>query len=386
MTNLKSLCLFLLAVFAFSACTNNDPIQARRDLLGPGDYGQIRATRLAPQPGDTSLSEILNTGFSFNLIAGNLAGTQSRFLIRFQGFSGTVKKAELILPIHLIMGSGTEYAPTVHRVTGEWQEDSVTATKFNQQFDPAPVGIPRSVGLDSLRKNVDKDTLWFELDSTVVQNWIADSTQNLGLLVDLPSSDLLVEYHSRQSITAAPRLKLVLSRSTGTDTTRFFAASADASIFTRTAVLPDDRLYLGNGERFQTYLAFSPLDSIPADATINRAELQLTIDSTYTLNNQDGFPFVTYVVDSITTTNPLSFKLGLPLTSGTGLLVPSDQTLRLSLTGVVQDWLLRPSANRGLVLQPFGPSRDLLRLAFFAGRSDPDRAPRLLIDYTIPPK
>lgn len=386
MTNLKALLLSLLAVLLLSSCTNNDPIQARKDLLGPGDYGQILATRLTPQGNDTSISKIQNAGRGSYLLAGNLAGTQSQFLIRFDGLSGTVKKAQLVLPIHLFMGTGNDFAPTVHRVTGAWQEDSVTAEKFNNQFEAGTVGNPISVVLDSLRKNVDKDTLWFEMDTTLVKTWIADTTQNLGLLVNTPAQDLLVEYHSRHSLTAVPRLKLVLSQSTGRDTTRYFGASADAFIFTRTNILEPERFYLGNGEQFQTYFAFTPGDSISTNATINKAELQLFIDSTNTVNNQDGFAFVTYVVDSILSNNPLEFKLGLPLSSGTGFISTTDQTLKISLTALVQDWMLRPEANRGFVVQSLTPTRDLLRIACFADRNRPELAPRLLIDYTVPPK
>lgn len=392
MKKTKLLLLSLLGVSLFSACTNNDPIQARKDLLGPEDYGQIRATRLIAQGSDTSLGKIANVGRSIYLVAGNLATTQSRFLIRFNGFTGTVKKAQLALPIHLFMGAGTDFSPTIHRVTGNWQEDSVTADKFNNQFDPATAGTPISVALDSLRKNTDKDTLWFNIDSTLVQSWIADTTNNFGLLVNSSAPDLLVEYHSRNGITKVPRLKLLLTQSTGRDTTLSFAASADASIFTRSGILPTDRLYLGNGEQWQTYLKFTPLDSIPANATINRAELQLSIDSTNTLLNADGMTLSVYVVKSIESTGELKFILddpndvNDPLLVGAGVVLPADQTLKITLRTLTQSWILEPEKNFGILLESVSPTRDLSRVAFFGGHLDPERAPRMQIDYTIPPK
>lgn len=386
MTNLKLLLLSFFALLLLSACTNNDPIQARRDLLGPGDYGRILATSLMPQGNDTSFGKIENAGRGVYLVAGNLAGTQSQFLMRFTGLSGTVKTAQLVLPIHLVAGTGLDFSPSMHRVTGDWQEDSVTAVKFNEQYDRLTVGTPVFGPLDSLRKNTDKDTLWFDIDSTLVQTWIADSTQNLGLLVNAQAPDLLAEFHSRHSLTKVPRLKLVLSQSTGRDTTRFFAPSADAFIFTRTATLPPDRLYLGNGERFQIFFSFTPRDSISDNATINRAELQLSVDSTYSLSTADGFSFLTYLVDSVASVDPLEYKLGQLVISATGFVPNTDRTVRISLTSLVQDWMLRPEANRGFVIQSISPSRDVTRLAFFADRSRPELAPRLLIDYTVPPK
>lgn len=386
MTNLKLLLLALFTLLLLSACTNNDPIQARRDLLGTGDYGRILATNLMPQGNDTSFGKIENVGRGVYLVAGNLAGTQSRFLMRFEGLSGTVKKAQLVLPVHLIAGAGLDFSPSVHRVTGAWQEDSVTSVKFNEQYDRLPVGVPAFVSLDSLRKNTDKDTLWFNLDSTLVQAWIADSTQNFGLLINAQAPDLLAEFHSRHSLTAVPRLKLVLSQSTGVDTTRFFAASADAFIFERTVTLPSDRLYLGNGENFQIFFSFSPRDSISENATINRAELQLAIDSTYSLSTLDGLSFLSYVVDSVKSSDPLEYQLGTLVLSATGYIANTDRTVRIPLTSLVQDWMLRPTFNRGFVLLPVSPSRDVSRFAFFADRNNPELAPRLLIDYTVPPK
>ncbi len=392
MRKLKFVFVPLLTILWFSACTNNDPIQARRDLLGPDDYGQIRATRLIAQGSDTSLGKIENVGRSIYLISGNLATTKSQFLIRFGGFTGTVKKAQLALPIHLFMGPGTNFSPTIHRVTGNWQEDSVTAEKFNNQFDPATVGTALAVALDSLRKNTDKDTLWFNLDSTLVQNWIADSTNNFGLLVNLPAPDLLVEYHSRNGIVKVPRLKLVLTQSTGSDTTRFFAAHSDASIFTRAGILPSDRLYIGNGEQLKTYLKFTPLDSIPANATINRAELQLSIDSTNSILNQDGITLSVYVVKSIENTGELKFNLDDPADEndpflvGAGIVLPVDQTLKINVRSLVQDWILRPDKNLGVLMESVSLTRDLSRVAFVGSHLVPDQAPRLVIDYTIPPK
>ncbi len=386
MTNLKLLLLSLLFVLLFSACTNNDPIQARKDLLGPGDYGRILALQLASLGSDTSLGKVENAGRGFYLVAGNLKGVQSQFLIRFAGFSGAVKKAQLALPIHLFTGAGNDFSPSVHRVTGNWQEDSVTAAKFNSQFDPATVGTRLSVGLDSLRKNSDKDTLWFNLDSTLVQSWIADTTMNFGLLINSPAPELLVEYHSRHGASKVPRLKLVLTQSTGRDTTLFFAANADAAIFSRTLALPEDRFYIGNGEQFKTYLAFAPLDTIPSNATINHAELRLSIDTTLSINSRDGFNFAVDSVLAISDSNAtLKFTVGfLPITLSSVL--ATDQTLTLNLTTLTQSWLLLPDKNRGLLIQSTNPTRNLSRVAFFADRNRPELAPRLLIDYTLPPK
>jgi hypothetical protein len=401
MTNLKLLSLPLLGVLLYSACTNNDPIQARRDLLGPGDYGQIRALSLTPLGSDTSFGKIENTGFSFYLLAGNLDGAQSQSLLLFdkkalagfQSVAGVFKQTQLLLPIHLVAGEGQDYAPTLHRVTGAWEESAVTAEKFNHQIDPLSIGVASFVSLDSLRKLDNKiDTLWFNIDSAAVKTWIADTSQHLGVVVRAESPEVLMEFFSRHSVSSVPRLKVVLTRSTGTDTTLFANVSADAFIFTRTLSLPSERYYLGNGESFQTYLAFA-LDSLPAKATINRAELQLALDTTLTSNTSDGFAFVGYRVKGIANGDSLRFILDDTTTTAddrhilaTGIIAAADKSLKIDLTAITQRWRLDPEVNLGLLLQSVSATRDLIRIAFFSESGDPALAPKLVIDYTVPPQ
>ncbi len=391
----------LLAVFWFSACTNNDPIQARKDLLGPGDYGQILATTLTPLGSDTSLGKVVNTGLSFYLLAGDLDGTRSQFLMRFdkkalagfQAVSGAFKRTQVILPIHLVVGEGQDYTPTIHRVTGAWEEQVVTTENFNDQIDGQTIGAPSFVSLDSLRKSDSViDTVLFNIDSTYAKAWIADTSQHFGVAVRSESPDVLMEFFSRHGLSSVPRLKIVLARSTGKDTTLYANVAADAFIFSRTVTLPPERFYLGNGESFQTYLAFS-LDSIPEESTINHAELQLTIDSTYTSNNSDGFAYVAYQVKAIENTDSLKFIIDDPNITGDdsqiaalGLISASDETFKVNLTAIVQRWRIAPESNRGILLQSTGPSRDLNRIAFFSQHSNTAQAPRLLIDYTVPPQ
>jgi hypothetical protein len=198
--------------------------------------------------------------------------------------------------------------------------------------------------------------------------------------------DVLFEFHSRQSLDRVPILELVQGRSGRPDTTLRFAARADAFVFRREAPLPNDRFYVGSTERHETYLRFTPLDSMPANATINRAILTLNIDRDNTFITSDGLGCTVFLVDSLNhKADSLSFVLRFPSTGAARVILKDDLKAEFFLTGTVQGWLLAPEFNRGLVLESGAPTRDLQRVAFHTAASSASLAPVLTIDYTTPP-
>ncbi len=382
----RVLLLFLSLTLGAAACDfNNEPLGARRDLVDEGDVGKILKTALAPAADDTSLTTTFNTGGSPFLLAGEAQNVTSEFLIAFTRITSIeIKSAKLVLPVHLVAGEGSAYNPTVHRVTRAWREDSVKADNLPAPyFDPANIGQAIFAPLDSLRGNVDEDTLSFDLDSTYVKTLATDS---VNVLIRALDRNVLFEFYSRQSTFKIPFLEIVQSRSGRPDTTLRFAALADAFIFRRAAPLPQDRFYVGNGEEYETYLRFSPLDSLPANATVNRAELTLNLDHDNTFVTSDGLSCTVILVDSVKrTADSLWFTLRFPGTGASELLGKDDLTAVFNLTGTVQGWLIAPAFNVGLAIVPSAPTRDLQRVAFHTAASNAMLAPKLTIDYTTPP-
>ena len=393
--------LLLLPVLLLSACNiDNEPLGVRRELVGDKDVGGILKKTLAAAPDDTTIAAIVNTGISPYLLAGGQKNVTSEFLIRFAkvdsaAVAGVVKQAKLILPIHLVVEEPKYYFGTVHelaayRVTQTWREDSVTAGNLTPPyFDPAAVGRARHPSRSSWHRNdgARRDTLYLPLDSTYVQTWADDSTDVLIRSLD---RGILFEFYSSESVVANPRLEVLVRRNERPDTTFRYPAQADAFVFQREAPVPADRFFSGNGEKHQTYLHFTPLDSMPGNATINRAILTLNIDREHSAINQDHFTCSVFLVDAILDSNQqkgdtLYYRL-LANVSGTRVISAEAAKFEVDLTGSVQSWVTFPESNKGLTIEPIYFNWDLQRVAFHSQASNPALAPRLTVDFTTPPE
>jgi hypothetical protein len=65
----------------------------------------------------------------------------------------------------------------------------------------------------------------------------------------------------------------------------------------------------------------------------------------------------------------------------------STQKISFTVTSSVQQWVLDSKNNFGLILFPLAlAGRDLTRAAFYSKEADPARAPKLQIEYTLPPQ
>jgi len=383
------LCL-CFGTLIYSGCDfNNKPLATRQDIVGAGDVGQILKTSLAPAADDTSISTVVNTGSSPYLLAGEANKMYVEFLMRFTKISN-LKQARLYLPIHLVAGAGSSFNPTVHRLTlaSIWAEDSVKAgTLPPSYFDPANIGTASFVSLDSLRSHTDVDTLTVALDSTYVQSLTADS---VNIMIRALDPDVLFEFFSRNSTFKIPFLEVTQGRSGLADTTLRFVALADAFVFRRDIPLPEDRYYVGNGEMRETYLRFTPLDSMPTTATINRAILTLNIDRDNSFINADGYACAILTVDAVKDSNHAKgdtlYYTFRNSATGTTLISKDAENVEFNLTTAAQTWLLAPTFNVGLAIEPIAPSRDVQWVAFHTAASNAALAARLKIDYTVPPQ
>ena len=105
---------------------------------------------------------------------------------------------------------------TIHRVTGYWEEMSVTWNSFAGGFDPTVEGsfIPNNMG-------------WYSVDVTsLVSNWLDETYPNYGLLLREESPDTTQTYSSKEG-SDSPHLMVWWSfnGSSGYDSTGAFADS-----------------------------------------------------------------------------------------------------------------------------------------------------------------
>ncbi len=395
-------CFLLFAVLLVLACNNNTPIAARSDLINRGDIGNIlRRSQIATM--DSSAGKVINTRASFFLLLGELKNVESRILLRFDPLpdSGQVIAAKLLLPADsLANGQAGNFEATVHQVTSAWSEAEVVwgEKDFPVTFNPAEMD-KRSIAAPK------SDTVFFDLSPQVVAKWFSSQGANrdtFGVMIKPQAASFLKELHSRFSTQKQPALEMNLrTRIGGRDTTIVSRRSATASVFVfkRTAPLPNNHLYVGNGERYQSVLAFDLSaiipDTIPQSATVNRATLTLQTDAVNSLfaDSDNVLAFSLYYSLKKFKLDTLNLFTADSLVFLQESLVNASQSLvEFGLTSLVQGWVrtppeLRiPPQNYGyLYLLPDFPSSTFSRMAFYSRHEGASRAPSLKIEYTTPP-
>lgn len=159
-------------------------------------------------------------------------------------------------------------------------------------------------------------------------------------------------------------------------------ASAVIADTVRTDTAARTGLLIGSGVPMRTFLIFD-LDSIPAAATITRADLELHPRTLY--RHSDTMTLAVHrLLDPFSGRGPNARFVETP--ARTVYYSPpsgSDSTVSFDLRTLVQFWTTWPDSNRGLLLKasPEWAEFFLLRL-----NAAGPLAPRLHIQYVLPPK
>ncbi len=375
------------------ACNDDKTIPLSSDLADPTQLGQRQQVTQTIAI-DSTAKKNANTFGTSSLWLGKFDNIESRILMRFArvdtGFAiiaGTLK-----LHTSVLKGSGASFNATIHEVTGSWdstqyasQDDIVQKNSFN----PA---------MDIQRVNPEKaDSIVFKLDPAVLALWRTKAGREKGILIQASGATFVKALYSNLSFTKPPVLEMITLKpgNTKNDTTRL-ATSAAVFVFSRTAELRQGPLYIGLGEQHQSSLYFD-VKAIPSNATISRALVTMEADTLnsvyyssrldlrltypirvrgageYNLNPLRFEPFVSYG-DSLRTAELDTVSISTP-------------TVTFAVTDAVQRWVLDPKDNFGLHLLPASfTGRDLTRAAFYSRETDRARAPKLQIEYTLPPQ
>ena len=236
----------------------------------------------------------------------------------------------------------------------------------------------RYVGLDSARR-------------TTIRNY------GIGIF---PQDTGIVAIYSGASTATAPRLRVTYTNN-GKETQRVISDVADASLIDTVATLsqPLD-LLVGSGVAFRTWLFFN-IDSIPAEATIARADLKFKPETKYHRTE-------TIVLGASRLTESYILKganaryEALPSSYATYVLPgDSDNVVTIDIRSIVQLWANYPETlwtnhpppdtsrppdtlrNNGLIITASPEWSELFRLRI--PRSGPN-APKLEIQYVLPPE
>lgn len=300
----------------------------------------------------------------------------------------TITKAWVSLVGRYYMGdSASPFNFTVHRITSNTDLNKVTASTFQSiTYDAADIAS---------NKNIVDTLTTFTLDPNVVRDWIrvqtADSTsvpKNYGILLQpTPETNKAygyLGYSTTQGI--APEIYLVFQK--GTQYTDTLSSFATRNTYYATAPFPtgtDQYITLQGTINYQNKLIFK-LPKLPTNAVMNKATLDLYIDSTKSdiaKPSKSTYSELATVVDAemIKTANTLDIDTT-QVKYITRLSSPNRFRYSGDVTTFVQKWI-NTGENYGMIIAVDGQEYDGSKLVFY-GSSYPDasKRPRLRITYS----
>jgi len=375
--------LFLLGLFILLVqCSKYEKTSVGSDHFERENSGSV-AQMLKIALRDTSYQTYAPNGFSVYLYVGQNKGIRCQSLLLFSGFpdSGIVDSVILSHRFTGVIGSARgSLVPTVHTVTGEWDETEVTWESFN---------MSNLLG-DEVTTQVlysDTDSVSYMLPQDLVQSWMDTSTlENFGLLLSYstPDTGFIMQFYSKESPlewASVPQLTIYVTRDSIQSTYTKFP-TADAYIATAPYDPTSERLYIADGAQLRSLLFFD-LDSIPENATVNRALLTLYNDTTLSFPDHSApFEFVAFICTDTTwwsSFETFAFDSSLSFTGSV-----EDDSAVINLTFYVQNWTIGIKENNGIILLGKNERSDLMRRAFYS-RTDSQKKPRLEIIYSLPP-
>lgn len=338
---------------------------------------------------DTFYHTSVNTGSSSSLYLGQYQGSQSQILFLFSNLpdSGTVDSAVVTLYAQRILGSATGPATaSVHAINHAWEESEITWESFGEGSIGEQIAT-MEISDEELAADNDTIAISFYLPPPRVQSWMDSSqaSENFGILLESspPDTGFFVEFFSREDISdvfKGPRIRIYLTQDT-THETSIKYPTQDTFIANTRQEPTSDRLFVADGIALRSMLSFN-VDSIPDNATINRALLTLYSDTLLSFpDHRESFELIVYpVTDGIWPIPAVPFDS----TMGIGGSVIEDSTVMI-LTPFVQGWTAGFTTNYGLLLIGWNERNDLNRRAFYSTTADSHQRPKLKIFYTLPP-
>ena len=375
---------FLSLLLLYCARNKGNPVGTayfERDNMGAEN-------RVVYQPvsKDTSFKTYVNTAGSPYLFLGDIPDITSRILLHFAALpdSGVVDSARITLHTESLIGERTgAFTATVHPVLAEWNAATVTWESFtDDMIGDAIVEVDFSA--DDIDVAGDSLAYTFDLPLDLVQSWVDSTTaaENYGIVICAPPSDFLVSLHSDDNaVSTGLSPELYLRYTTDTVRTYSYTPSSDLFLADSGREPGENSLYIGNGAGFHSVVRIE-VDTIPENATINRAQLRFMVDSLLSFpNHSDLFAASIFpVLDEPWTIPEVAVDSTVAYSAG----VYGD-TLVFSLTSLVQGWATGLLENHGVLLVGNSELYNVNRRVLRDMSSDPALRPRMEIHYSLPP-
>ncbi|MBM3332605.1 DNRLRE domain-containing protein [candidate division WOR-3 bacterium] len=372
-------CILTCALSLFSSSCNTLPVgfdQLRDRVSGTAD------TTLLPDSA-SGYSRYVPLGGSSLLYLGRDADYVSRLALRFSILDTMSLDSVTSFQLVLHQSDTSKSMGFICRpCSSEWVESGVSwlmADSFNHWLTPGGDFLKETLATGIMAG----DSAVFDFRYVGLDSALKATIRRCGVGI-FPQDTGIAAIYSGASTTTAPRLRVTYTNK-GKQTTRVINDVADASLIDTVATRshPLD-LLVGSGVAFRTWLSFN-LDSIPAEATIARADLKFRPETKY--HRTDTLVLgVSRLKESYVEKGANARYESLP-SSIARYIVPadSDTVVTIDIRSLVQLWTGRSDTipNHGLLITSSPEWSKLFRLRI--PRSG-IHAPRLELQYVLPPE
>ncbi len=383
--------VLLLCTLMFSACSD-DPASVgvdvvKKDLVEFGLYDSFIDT---VNQYDRSFVKVLPLGSSQMLLLGKNSNNEATTLVKFYLYLSDEISADLdsiqiisskisLTPYYVVGDSTKPFDFTAHKVTYDWAYSTFSYDSLGLlTYDAANVS-----------SNLVKDTTYtFDIEKDLASAWLKNAKEevagaNYGLYLK-PKRDTehfrgFYGYSSLVALSLQPTLTIIVEKAGSyTDTLVFYTQADMHFVSGDNTLLPKKYTPVQSGVTINSAFWFD-VSSLPADASVNKAELILTYDSltsvlgtTYT----DGL-IAYYMSDSTNNTYD---------SDGYAVLTKSDDKYTGNIATIINR-MLKARSNNGIVVTPRTPLEGMELFAIHNHQSsEPAKKPRLILHYTYTKK
>lgn len=391
MKNLRFIILYFVIAILLTGC-NSNPTSVGSELLG--NEGKLNFNIYNSQQENTKRNSYtyrknLTLGVSDKLLLGKNSYAESYILLRFSvALADSVinklkqNKLQLVnawMYMKVKYSLGDKFLPfdfTVHRIRKDWGSD-----KFN--YDSLKVLAYDASDISS-SKNITDSLVTFNLSTDVVFDWLkysVDSTsapKNYGLLFKpTPNTQRFLGFKGYRlgSDSDVPLLYIVYEEPSVFKDTIFVSPYMNIHVVNGTEINSNNDIVLQAGLGYKGYLFFD-LSSLPRNIIVNKATLELSVDSSKTI---DGNPASDSIVVKIlgdtlnkTYTRDSSFY---------SILSRTGNTFSGDISWIVQKWINGQAVNQGLELYLADEISSIARIWIHGSKSSEALRPRLKIYY-----
>lgn len=379
-----------------------------------------------------SFMDSVSTGNAQRLYLGKSGGYQFRMIFYFAiptGLDSVNVKPGVrfrLMSAGSFGGSGV-FSASIHPVLREWTENDIRWDRFEPGRDYGPAFGQFQVSGSDTQKSVTTITI----PRDTVQHWVwakTDTTRkNFGLLIDFPGDANFIQQYYGGGVTVSsggvtpdagvvPMMifhwqktnstgDIIQDSATITPVTLIsglsrFSGGRQGYLYRESVPGPGNQLWVGSGIPYHSFIRFAS-DSIPKGSTISQAIMTMRIDTT----EAGWVTGASRTLQTVrVTTNPADWKSGgIGLNETDSYLIgfeSTDQyrwltgkvkgdTVSFNVTQQLQSWVTNSSSNNGLQIfhtnELTGNFNDIYRMKIRLDSTDPERSPKIVVYYTLPP-